>query len=101
MDADLLAHARQWIAGGRAENPAWDATSDLRESPAGHVPRTLSWVVEDANRMAQVVLWEDGQSETDLADSETGEVRTQSRLLSGPPDVDDLLNTVRDWLRPA
>ena len=101
MDIDLLSHARRWIAGGRAQNPAWDAASKLEESPSGHVPHTLSWVVEDGDRMAQVVIWEDGQSETDLVDSETGEVRTESRRLSGTHDVDELLTVVRGWLRPA
>jgi hypothetical protein len=101
MEVDVLSRARRWIDAGLAENPAWQASSTIAESPAGHVPHTLSWVVEDADRMAQVVLWEDGQSETDLADSGTGEVRTESRLLAGPDDLDELLNTVRAWLRPA
>jgi hypothetical protein len=98
MDADLLGHARRWILDAVAGNPVWNATSKLDEPRSGPTPRALSWVVEDKNRMAQVVMWEDGQSETDFADSDTGQVRTESRFLSGTPDVDELLTAIRDWL---
>ena len=101
MGVDLVQHAKQRILGVLAQNPFWEATSRLDESPPERVPRSLSWVVEDEDRLAQVVFWDDGQSETDLADAGTGEVRTESRLLSGPADVNERLNTIREWLRTA
>jgi hypothetical protein len=101
MSVELVLHARQWIARELAANPVWDASSRLDESPPERDPRSLSWVVEDGDRMAQVVLWETGQSETDYADAGTGEVRTVSRNLAGAAEVEELLNSVSDWLRPA
>ncbi|MEV1113848.1 hypothetical protein AB0I91_02170 [Actinosynnema sp. NPDC049800] len=48
--------------------------------------------------MAQVVLWESGEFESDLADVETGQVQVRSGRITSTGELESLLGSARDWV---
>ncbi|MER5263896.1 hypothetical protein ABTZ99_17675 [Actinosynnema sp. NPDC002837] len=64
--------ALTWISLEAPKLESLPATSNVEVSRDGHDPISVSWILDGGGFMAQVVLWESGEFESDLADVETG-----------------------------
>ena len=72
--------------------------SQIELSPPDRDPGSISWIVEGGSRMSQMVLWEDGQSEIDLAEVESGRVTSEHRRVDNDVALVELVDSVRSWL---
>jgi hypothetical protein len=94
----LLERAREWIQQETRKVEALRDISEVEISPNGEGLTSLSWILDGGNFMAQVVLWDTGEFEEDLANVETGQVRTRSGRLMSPADLESCLTAARDWV---
>jgi hypothetical protein len=96
--SELLGAVRGWIS--RAEQVSADsgASSEIEESPGDRNPRSIRWILESPEMMSQIILWEDGQSEFDLIDVATSEVRSEHRQIDSQQELDQVLKIVREWV---
>ncbi|MFG2289682.1 hypothetical protein ACGFOU_26865 [Streptomyces sp. NPDC048595] len=98
VEQDFIERAQVWISLENHKNPTLAAISKVEISPAEYSPRSASWILDGRDFMAQVVLWEGGDFEADLAEVATGKVRTNSGHLEDPSALESLLGTARDWV---
>ena len=73
-------------------------TSEVAGSPEDRSPRSIRWILEGSEMMGQIVLWEDGQAELDLADVATGDVKAEHRQIEDQLGLQRALSAVRDWV---
>ncbi|MDT0464647.1 hypothetical protein [Streptomyces gibsoniae] len=95
---ELIEQVRAWISLEGRRSPELEAASNIEVSPGGHHPRSLSWILEGSDFMAQAVLWESGEFEVDFAEVATGQVRTQSGRAADFRDLESVLEAARDWV---
>lgn len=95
---DLLVGVRSWISAAEANLPSPGAASEVEESPNDRDPRSIRWILESFQMMGQIIIWEDGQSEIDLADVASRDVRSEHRRIGDQRDLDAALGAVRDWV---
>ncbi|MFH8630676.1 hypothetical protein ACH4CC_12480 [Streptomyces lydicus] len=81
MEQDVIAQAQAWISLENAKVPTLAAISTVESSPAQRSPRSVSWILDGSDFMAQVVLWESGCFEAELAEAATGTVQINSGQL--------------------
>jgi hypothetical protein len=98
MGADLLTRAVSLISDTESALPEPAFSSQIELSPEDRNPRSISWIVEGVSRMSQVVLWEDGQSETELADVASGQITSEHLRIEGESSLTALVERVRSWL---
>jgi len=98
LGSALLERAREWIQQETREAEALRDISEIEISSNGEGLTSLSWILDGGGFMAQVVLWDTGEFEEDLANVETGQVRTRSGLLMSPADLESCLAAARDWV---
>ncbi|MFJ6793896.1 hypothetical protein [Streptomyces sp. NPDC091268] len=98
VEGDLLERAQEWISREvkRAEKLA--EISEVEVSPSDREHRSVSWILNGKDFMAQVVLWESGEFESDFADVATEEVQTKGGLVASLTELERLLESARDWL---
>jgi hypothetical protein len=98
MKAGIIEQAQAWISleVSRERSPA--PVSDTQISPDGHVPVSLSWILEGGDFMAQVTLWETGEFETDFAEVATGQVHTRGGRVASSGELQSVLASARDWV---
>ncbi|MEV7383220.1 hypothetical protein [Streptomyces lydicus] len=97
MEQDFIAQAQAWISLENVRVPTLAAISKVESSPDQNSPRSVSWILDGSDFMAQVVLWESGSFEADLAEVATGRVQTNSGKLGDVIEVESLLGAARDW----
>ncbi|MER7153538.1 MULTISPECIES: hypothetical protein [Streptomyces] len=97
MKQDFIAQAQAWISLENTRVPTLAAISKVESSPDQTSPRSVSWILDGSDFMAQVVLWESGSFEADLAEIATGWVQTSSGKLGDVIEVESLLGAARDW----
>ncbi|MFE0174652.1 hypothetical protein ACFWZ2_20240 [Streptomyces sp. NPDC059002] len=95
--AALLERAQEWIRQEVGDGTDLTAVSEVEFSLAGRAPRSVSWVLDGESFMAQLVLWDTGEFEEDLATVETGQVQTRSGRLTSPDELERRLAAARDW----
>ncbi|WP_310718763.1 hypothetical protein [Streptomyces lydicus] len=96
MEQGFIAQAQAWISLENAKVPTLAAISRVELSPEQHCPRSVSWILEGSDFMTQVVLWESGSFEADLAEVATGKVQTNSGQLGDVTELESLLGAARD-----
>ncbi|MFI0786743.1 hypothetical protein ACH4Q6_14270 [Streptomyces lydicus] len=101
VEQDIIAQAQAWISLESVRVPSLAVISKMEMSPDEHRPRSLSWILDGDDYMAQLVLWESGDFEADLAEVATGKVRTNSGHLSDPSELESLLGAARDWAQQS
>ncbi|MGW2558316.1 immunity protein TriTu family protein [Streptomyces sp. NPDC001514] len=97
-NSDPLESMQSWISGERSKWESTAITSEVEVAPSDRGTRSVSWILESADFIGQVVVWGDGQSEMDLADVATGEVRSQHRRIDDHDGLCSVLKSVRDWV---
>ncbi len=100
MGADLLKDAIYLINRAELSLTEHAFESKVELSPEDRNPRSISWIVEGASRMSQVVfLWADGQSEMDLAEVASGQIVSEHCQVDGESSLTELFfDRVRSWL---
>jgi len=101
MDSSLLVRARSLITEAESALTKHGLDSRVELSPRDRNPRSISWIVEGAYRMSQIVLWEDGQSEVELAEVETGQIVSDHRQIDGEGALIELVGSTTSWLLEA
>ncbi|APU13257.1 hypothetical protein UA75_05920 [Actinoalloteichus sp. GBA129-24] len=94
----LLQRAQEWIREEIHKIEALRDISEIETFPNEGELTSVSWILDGGNFMAQVVLWDTGEFEEDLANAETGQVRTRGGHLASPGDLESCLATARDWV---
>jgi hypothetical protein len=94
----LLERAQEWIYQEIREAEALREVSEIAMSPDEGEPTSISWILDGGNFMAQVVLWDTRAFEEDLANVQTGQVRTRSGRLTSFSDLESCLIAARDWV---
>lgn len=98
MGYSLLVRAESLINSVESKLNEYGFDSQVELSPEDRDPRSISWIVEGEHRMSQIVLWEDGQSEIELAEVETGQVISEHHKIEGESAVTALIDSVKLWL---
>jgi len=98
MGADLLKDAISLINRAELSLTEHAFESKVELSPEDRNPRSISWIVEGASRMSQVVLWADGQSEMDLAEVASGQIVSEHCQVDGESSLTELFDRVSSWL---
>lgn len=98
LGSALLERAQEWIHQEILQAEALREASEISISPKEGEPNSISWILDRGNFMAQVVLWDTGEFEEDLANAETGQVRTLSGRLTSLSDLESCLMAARDWV---
>jgi hypothetical protein len=96
--SELLEAFRGWITRPEHVPTSLGASSEIEESPGDRNPRSIRWILESSEMMSQIVLWEDGQSEFDLIDVATSEVRSEHRQIDSRQELDQVMEIVRQWV---
>lgn len=96
--SELLEAFRGWIARPEHVPTGSGVISEIEESPGDRNPRSIRWILESSEMMSQIVLWEDGQSELDLIEVATSEVRSEYRQIGSQQQLDQVLRIVRQWV---
>lgn len=96
--SDLLNAAQESIRAIESALINQVIASEVKSSPEGRKPRSIRWILEGPEVMGQIVLWEDGQAELDLADMSTGDVKTEHRNIEDQKGLEGALIAVRDWV---
>jgi hypothetical protein len=94
----LLERAQAWISLATREVDDPTTTSEVEVSTAGRTPRSVSWIFDGGDFMAQVVLWDSGEFESDLADVRTGDGQVTSGRIGSVGELGSLLGAARDWV---
>ena len=97
--AATLPRLKQWHTDHRDELTAAGLTTTLRESPPEWPKASISLEIDGGRRLSQLIVWDSGETELDLADLDTGVHVPQHRIISTPNDLDDLLSQQLTWLR--
>lgn len=98
LGSGLVEGARTWISLEAPKLESLPAASNVEVSRDGHDPISVSWILDGGGFMAQVVLWESGEFESDLADVETGQVQVRSGRITSTGELESLLGSARDWV---
>lgn len=93
----LLERTQEWIGREIHRNNTLREISQIEIFPSEGEPRSVSWTLDGANFMAQVVVWNSGEFEEDLANVKTGQVQTRSGHLASIDDLESRLMVARDW----
>lgn len=97
--AAILPRLKQWHVDHRDELTAAGLTTRLRESPPEWPKASISLEIDGGRRLSQLIVWDSGEAELDLADLDTGVHVPQHRIIATPNDLDDLLSQQLTWLR--
>jgi hypothetical protein len=95
--AEILVAVQHWIAAQSDISTNINVKSEIQESPPDRDPRSVRWILEGAEMMGQIIVWEDGQAELDLANAATGDVQSEHRNITNETDLESALSAVRDW----
>ena len=98
--AELLEATSAWVASMRNGGES-SVLSEVEESPTDRDPRSIRWILEGSERISQMVIWDDGQAELDLADVASGDVRSEHVQINSQHGLEDTLSRVRDWVFQA
>ncbi|MGY1498829.1 immunity protein TriTu family protein [Streptomyces sp. QTS52] len=93
----LLERAQEWINQEIRNTEALRDISQVETYPHEGELKSVSWTIDGDNFMAQVVVWDTGEFEEDLANVETGQVQTRSGLLTSFEDLESFFTIARDW----
>lgn len=96
--SDLLGFAQDWISRKQAVFAELGISSEVELSPPDRDPRSVSWVFEGPFHGGQIVIWADGQSEMDLADMESGEIRSEHRWIESEIVLISILGSIYNWV---
>jgi hypothetical protein len=94
----LLEAAQGWIADKEAQWVNSAVTSEVDLAPHDRDPRSISWILDGVAFVGQIVIWEDGKSELDLADVATGEVRSNHEQIDSQGELSSTLCIICDWV---
>jgi hypothetical protein len=95
---DLLDIAQKWISRKQAMLIELGISSEVELSPLDREPRSISWVLESSCYGGQLVIWSDGQSEMDLVDMESGEIRSEHRWIESESALASILESIHGWV---
>lgn len=101
VEGDLLERAKEWISLEVQKAEKLAEISEIEVSPGERDPKSVSWILNGNDFMAQVVLWESGEFESDFANVATGQVQTRSGRVASLSELESLLESARDWLLQA
>ncbi|MFD7537626.1 hypothetical protein [Streptomyces sp. NPDC059819] len=71
---------------------------EINHSPADRDPRSLQWVLVNAAKFGEIILWESGEAEVSFAVIETIEVRAEHRDIASPTELEGVLTEVLRWV---
>ncbi|MBV1856080.1 hypothetical protein [Catellatospora tritici] len=97
-DAELLNAVRSWIDARQTDAAAADLISGVEESSGDRSPRSISWILEGPETMGQLVVWEDGRAELDLADIVQGQAQTEQQFIPDRDELYRILERVWRWV---
>jgi hypothetical protein len=95
--SELLAAMKLWIEVNVVDSSDANLASELAESPVGRNPRSVRWIVTRPDTMGQMIVWEDGQVELDLAGISSGRVISEHHQVDSREDLWRVLDRVRGW----
>jgi hypothetical protein len=95
--AAILPRFKQWHIAHGDELAAAGLTTRLRESPPEWPKASISLELDAGRRLSQLIVWDSGETELDLADLDTGVHIPQHRIIHTPNDLDDLLSQQLTW----
>ncbi|MEV6954231.1 hypothetical protein [Streptomyces sp. NPDC051183] len=98
VKGELLERAREWISLEVQKAEKLSEISEIEVSPVDRESKSVSWILNGSDFMAQVVLWETGEFESDFANVATGQVQTTSGRVASFGELESLLESARDWL---
>lgn len=98
VGSGLLERAQEWISLEIRKPEKLATVSEIEISPDGRDPKSVSWILDGGDFMAQVVLWESGEFEKDFANVATGQVQTSSGRIASFSELESLLASARDWV---
>lgn len=73
-------------------------SSRVDESPIDRDPRAISWLLEGSEKIGQIVVWEDGNAEVDLAYLMAGDARSRHHTVDDQQDLEKVLGEVYSWV---
>lgn len=71
---------------------------EINESPIDWNPRSIQWILEAPDRLGQIILWDGGEAEIDLAVIDTGEIRASHRDIGSSAELEDVLTGLLRWV---
>ncbi|MFF4500288.1 hypothetical protein [Streptomyces sp. NPDC001401] len=98
LGSALLERAQEWIHQEIRKAEVLRDVSEIEISPSEGESKSVSWILDGGGFMAQVVLWDTGEFEQDLANVETGQVQTRSGRVTSVGDLESCLTAARDWV---
>jgi hypothetical protein len=95
----ILPRLTQWYLDHHDQLAGGGVTATLRESPPEWPKASISLSMNSGPRLTQLTVWDSGETELDLVDTDTGVHTPQHRVISTPGGLDDLLSQQLTWLR--
>jgi len=95
---ELLPALRYWVKADQEKLRKEGWVLKLDDSRADWEKGSLSLAIDGEARLGQLTVWSTGEAELECAEIATGNVRREHRDLVSPPDLQDALQELMEWL---